>query len=116
MTKTKLQEEVQMALSKVISVLKKQLAVIIAEVVAKSFLDHMYYEAESKRTNGQSHLSTSARTRAIAKTATNSINRCCFLEQDQSVVNMEEVSQEVNERLKSSFNQNLNAGPSSASK
>ena len=113
-TTTKLQEELQIALGKIVSAIKKQIAVIVAEVVTKSFLDHIYYEGESKRTNGQNYLSANARTRSIAKAAANSVNKCCFSESDNSTIHFEEVSLEVIERLKPSFAQNHNAGPSTS--
>ena len=114
-TPLKLQEEVQKAVDKVVMVIKKQIAIIVAEVDAKSFLDHIYYEGESKRTNGQTHLSTNARTRGIAKAATNSVNRSRFSQTDETQINLEEVNQEVNERLKSSFTQPHNEKPSCSS-
>ena len=114
-TSAKLEEQVQTVVSKALSSIKKQIAIIVAEVVAKSFLDHIYYERECKKTNGQTYLSANARTSAIAKTATNSVNKCSFFPQDETSITSEEVSQEVNERLKSSFTQNLNGSPSTGS-
>ena len=102
------------ALGKLVSAIKKQIAIIVAEVVAKSFLDHIYYEGESNRTNGQNYLSANARTRSIAKAATSSVNKCCFSESDKTTINFEEVSLEVIDRLKPSFAQNQNAGPSTS--
>ena len=83
--------------------LKKQLTVIIAEVVAKAFLEHIFYEAEAKKTNGVKHLGATARVLSIVKNATESANSCPLHILDKSTVDAAEVKAEVMKRLQSSM-------------
>ena len=85
----------------VIASVKKQIAVIVAEVVTKAFLEHIFYEGESKRTGGKVHLGTTARAKSIAKMSTTSVNCKPFHEMDCSLVQLEEVESELTERMKS---------------
>ena len=83
--------------------LKKQLTIIIAEVVAKAFLEHIFYEAEASKTNGVKYLGATARVTSIVKNTTESANASPLHEMDKSVVNVTDVKAEVMKRLQSSM-------------
>ena len=86
--------------------IKKQIAVVVAEVVTKAFLDHIFYEGESKRTNGKVHLGTTARAKSIAKMSAAAVNGKPFSESDCTQISPEEVDSELMERIKSSLKVN----------
>ena len=98
----------------VLTNLKKQIAVIVGEVVTKALLEHTYYEGESKRTNGKTYLGATARTKSIAKMAATAVNARPFFDSDISQVCTEDVGRLVQERLSSSFQHNA-TGPSTTS-
>ena len=83
--------------------LKKQIAIVIAEVVAKAFLEHLFYESEFKRTNGEKYLGATARVTSIAKMATQSVNNSPLHESDNSTVEIEAVQKAVMQHLQSSM-------------
>ena len=78
--------------------LKKQLMVIIAEVVAKAFLKHIFYEAK-----GVKYWGATARVSSIVKNATESANSSPRRDLDKSTVNAAEVKAEVMKHLQSSM-------------
>ena len=81
--------------------LKKQIAIMIAEVVSKALLEHIYYEGESRKTNGATYLGATARVNSIVKMSTQSVNSCPFYESDESTVDKSSVQSEVTRRLQS---------------
>ena len=83
--------------------LKKQLTVIIAKVVAKAFLEHIFYEAEARKSNGEKYLGATARVTLIVKNATESAHSSPLHELDKSTVNPADVKAEVIKRLQSSM-------------
>ena len=101
-----IKEEIQKAMDTIIASIKKQIAVIVAEVVTRAFLDHIFYEGEFKRTGGKVHLGTTARAKSIAKMSTTSVNCKPFHDADCSQVQLEEVESELTERMKSSLKVN----------
>ena len=92
-------ETIQPLILGVMEMLKKQIAIIIAEVVSKALLEHVYYEAESKKTNGATHHGTKARITSIVKMATQSVNMCPLHETDNTTVDKSAVQTEVMSRL-----------------
>ena len=62
--------------------IKLQIAVVIAQVIAKALLDHAYYEEENKKPGGKKQ-STSAKIRSISKIATISMNSVTFSKNDK---------------------------------
>ena len=101
-----IQEEIQKTLDTLIINIKKQIAVVVAEVVTKAFLDHIFYEGESKRTNGKVHLGTTARAKSIAKMSAAAVNSKPFSENDCTQISPDEVDNELMERMKSSLKVN----------
>ena len=97
------QKSIQQVLSNLLQALKKQMAIMMAEVVAKAFLEHIFYESESRKTNGEKHLGATARVHSIVKTATESVNSTPFMEADIHQVDMTDVKGEVMKRLQSSM-------------
>jgi hypothetical protein len=87
------------ALSTIILNLKKQIAAIIAEVVTKALLDHIFYEQESKKSNGQKIFGTSARATSIAKVATQAVNRRPLMDGDATEVSHDDVQTQVLDSL-----------------
>ena len=88
--------------------IKKQIAVVVAEVVTTAFLDHIFYEGEFKRTNGKVYLGATARTKSIAKMSATAVNSKPFFETDCSQASPEEVDNELMERMKTSLKVNTN--------
>ena len=78
---------------------------MIAEVVSKAFLEHVFYEGEAQRTKGEKHLGTTARIASIAKMATQSANASPLHTTDSYMVDQASVQDEVMNRLKSSLSQ-----------
>ena len=97
-------EMIQPIIFNAVEALKKQLAVMIAEVVAHAFLEHLYYEGEAKKTNGAKYLGTTARVNSIAKVAAQSVSSCTLHESDKSTVDVNEVQSALYDRLKVSMN------------
>ena len=123
-TSSLLQETIQSTVLGMLETFKKQLTVIIAEVVSKAFLEHIFYESESRKSNGSKYLGTTARVASIVKNATESTNSCPFHEKDKSTVDGVAVRSEVMKRLHASMSvsaknqlqgDNTNAGSSSQS-
>ena len=81
--------------------LKKQIAVVVAEVVSKALLEHIFYEGESRKTNGATYLGATARVNSIVKMSTQAVNGCPFHESDESTVDKTTVQSEVMRRLQS---------------
>ena len=99
-----MQDLIQPVLLNVMANMKKMISVMIAEVVAHAFLEHNFYEAESRKTNGAKHLGATARVNSIAKKAAQSANNLAFHELDKSTVEVSEVQSMVSERIQSSMN------------
>ena len=99
-----IQDTIQTVVLGMMETIKKQLTVIIAEVVAKAFLEHIYYEAEARKSNGEKYLGATARVTSIVKNATEAANSSPFHELDKSTVNAADVNAEVMKRLQSSMN------------
>ena len=85
---------------------QKQIAIVVAEVVTRAFLDHIFYEGEFKRTSGKVYLGATARAKSIAKMATTAVNSKPFYDADCSQVQPEEVDTELMERMKASLKVN----------
>jgi hypothetical protein len=103
-------------LEEILGQIRTQIAIIVAEVVSKALLEHIYYEAEYKKSGGTKYLGAAARVASIAKMATVSVNKSPFSKNDKSVVTDQSVHTEVMERLKASFSVNANGNkPSTAS-
>ena len=83
---------------------------MIAEVVSKALLEHIYYEGESRRTNGATYLGATARVTSIVKMSTQAINSCPLHDSDKNNVDKGAVHTEVMKRLQSFMT------PSNASK
>ena len=94
--------------------MKKQIAIMVAEVVSKAFLEHVYYEGEARRTNGEVHYRTTQRVNSVAKMSTLSINSCPFHPDDSTKLDQNEVQTEVRRRLQSSMTPCATTKPHSA--
>ena len=98
------QEQIQKVVLDMMETFKKQLTIVIAEVVAKAFLEHLFYETESRKTNGVKHLGQTARVTSIVKNATDSMNASPLYESDTKTVQVDDVKAEVMKRLQNSMN------------
>ena len=86
-------------LSSILLNMRKQIAIIVAEVVTKAFLDHLYYENESRKSNGAKVHGPVARASSIAKVAVQAVNKCQLGDGDVQEVSHEEVQAQVLERV-----------------
>lgn len=98
----------------VVAEIKKQIAVIIAEVTSKALLEHVFYEIESKRTQGQKSLSTNDRISSIVKMTTQAVNKAPFAQYDESQISNDDIHGEVMGRLKDSLSCNNQKAKSSS--
>ena len=71
---------VKNTLASLISDIKKHIAIVLAEVTSKALLEHIFYEAEYKRSGGQKYLKATDRITSIVKMTTQSINKAPFYE------------------------------------
>ena len=94
-------ESIEPIIFGILETLKKQLAVMISEVVSKALLEHIFYEGESRRTNGATYLGATARVSSIVKMSTQAVNSCPLHESDKSNVVTADVHTEVMKRLQS---------------
>lgn len=101
-----LHETINTMLKSLVENLKKQIAIVIAEVTSKALLEHVFYENEYKRSGGQKYLKANDRITSIVKMTTQYINRTPFSSHDDSQISGDSVQSNVMERLKDSLNGN----------
>ena len=111
-----IKEEIDKALYTLMANIKKQMAVVVAEVVTKALLEHIFYECEYKKSNGKTCHGATARTASIAKMATSAVNQGQLSPSDNTQISGDEVGSEVLKRLKNSLSNIQSESPSTSLK
>ena len=94
-------EAMQPIIKEVLHVIRKQIAVVVAEVVSRAFLDHLYWEKEASKSNGTRYLSASSRITSLAKWSAQAANAAPLHRSDDSTVEANDVLHKVMSRLQS---------------
>ena len=92
-------EAIQPIIKEVLHVIKKQVAVIVAEVVSRAFLDHLFWEKEAIKSNGNRYLSASTRISSLAKWSAQAANAAPLHQSDDSTLDPNDVLHRVMSRL-----------------
>ena len=94
-----LTQTVEPIIKEILKTIKRQIAVVVAEVVSRAFLDHIYWEGESKRSGGKEYLRASTRITCVSKWASQAVNATPLHELDNSSVETSDVVKTVGSRL-----------------
>ena len=104
-------EAIQPIIKEVLHAIRKQIAVVVAEVVSRAFLDHIYWENEATKTNGARYLSASQRISSLAKWSAQATNAAPLHQADDSTVESSDILLRVMNRLQNV----LTPGPTTSS-
>ena len=86
-------------IKEVLTMVKNQIAVIVAEVLSRAFLDHVFWERESRNSGGERHLSASNRITSLAKWSVQAVNAAPLHSLDEHTVETNDVLLKVMGRL-----------------
>jgi hypothetical protein len=75
-------------------------------VTSKALLEHVFYEMESKCTQGQKYLKANDRISSIVKMTTQAVNKAPFAQNDESQLSNDVIHGEVMDQLKDSLSCN----------
>ena len=67
--------------------------------MSRAFLDHVYWEAEAKKTGSEKHISSSVRISSLSKWSAQAVNAAPLHELDDSSVEVNDVVLKVGTRL-----------------
>ena len=94
-----LTQTIEPIIKEILKTIKRQIAVVVAEVVSRAFLDHIYWEGEAKRTGGKEYLRASTRITCVSKWAAQAVSATPLHELDDSAVETNDVVKTVGTRL-----------------
>ena len=110
-----LTETIEPIIKEILKTIKRQIAVVVAEVVSRAFLDHIYWEGESKRSGGKEYLRASTRITCVSKWASQAVNATPLHELDNSSVETSDVVKTVGSRLQNVLTPALSSSQTTAS-
>ena len=98
-TPSAITQTIEPLLKEIMQSIKKHIAVVVAEVVSRAFLDHVYWEAEAKKTGSEKHISSSVRISSLSKWSAQAVNAAPLHELDESSVEVNDIVMSVGTRL-----------------
>ena len=98
-TTSAITQTLEPVLKEILQSIKEQIAVVVAEVVSRAFLDHVYWEGEAKKTGSDKHISSSMRISNHSKWSAQAVNAAPLHRLDDSSVEVGDVVLKVGTRL-----------------